>query len=79
MIMAMPRLGIAMTEGAIVEWLQTEGGPIVEGAPLLIIESEKAQLTIPAPCTGVLEEIIANVDEVIQVLEPIARIRRSNI
>jgi pyruvate/2-oxoglutarate dehydrogenase complex dihydrolipoamide acyltransferase (E2) component len=71
----MPRLGIAMTEGAIVEWLKAEGDSIVEGEVLLLIESDKAQIEIPSPCSGILEKILAQVDEVIPVLEPIAQIR----
>jgi pyruvate/2-oxoglutarate dehydrogenase complex dihydrolipoamide acyltransferase (E2) component len=74
----MPRLGIAMTEGAIVEWLKAEGESIGEGELLLLIESDKAQIEIPSPCSGILEKILAQVDEVIPVLEPIAQIRLLN-
>lgn len=74
----MPRLGIAMTEGAIVEWLKAEGESIEEGELLLLIESDKAQIEIPSPCSGTLEKILAQVDEVISVLEPIAQIRLLN-
>ena len=74
----MPRLGIAMTEGAIVEWRKAEGESIEEGELLLLIESDKAQIEIPSPCSGILEKILAQVDEVIPVLEPIAQIRLLN-
>ena len=74
----MPRLGIAMTEGAIVERRKAEGESIEEGEVLLLIESDKAQIEIPSPCSGILEKILAQVDEVIPVLEPIAQIRLLN-
>ena len=60
------------------EWRKAEGESIEEGELLLLIESDKAQIEIPSPCSGILEKILAQVDEVIPVLEPIAQIRLLN-
>lgn len=56
---AMPRLGMTMREGRIVEWLARPGEPVRRGQPLLRIESEKAEVEIEAPADGVLRHIYA--------------------
>ena len=42
----MPKAGQSMTEGKIVTWLKKEGDPIERGAPLLEIETDKANLDV---------------------------------
>jgi len=45
---AMPRLGMTMQEGTIVEWPVSVGGSVAKGELLLIIETEKAETEIEA-------------------------------
>lgn len=71
----MPRLGVAMTEGTIVEWRKGPGDEVEAGETLVTIGNDKAEIDVPSPCEGVVEELLANVDQVVPVLQPIARIR----
>ncbi len=53
----MPKLGLTMTEGTIVEWLKQAGDAVRKGEPLFVFETEKSTLEFEAPDTGVLGEI----------------------
>jgi pyruvate dehydrogenase E2 component (dihydrolipoamide acetyltransferase) len=55
----MPKQGLQMTEGTIVEWLAAEGDAVVEGQPLFTIETDKVTITIDALVSGVLLKIVA--------------------
>ena len=50
----MPRLGLSMVEGTVVEWRVRPGDPVRKGAIILIIASEKAEVEIEAFASGVL-------------------------
>ena len=54
----MPKLGLTMTEGLIVNWLKKEGDAVKKGDGLLEIETEKLTNVIEAPADGVLLKII---------------------
>lgn len=51
----LPKIGFAMNEAVLVEWLSPDGASVTEGAPLYSIESEKAIQEIDAPASGVLK------------------------
>ncbi|MDR1970938.1 MAG: 2-oxo acid dehydrogenase subunit E2, partial [Treponema sp.] len=55
----MPKQGLQMTEGTIVEWHVAEGGAVVEGQPLFTIETDKVTITIDALVSGTLLKIVA--------------------
>ena len=52
-----PKLGLTMTEGSLVEWLVQPGARFEAGQGLFVIESEKAAVEVPADEAGVLLEI----------------------
>jgi len=52
--MTLPKLGFAMTEGEIVEWLVADGAQVTEGQPVFTVEHEKAVQEVEAPATGVI-------------------------
>ena len=56
-------LGHTMERGKVVEWYVTEGGEVVEGAPLFAVETDKAVVDVEAPAGGVLLRIDAPVDK----------------
>jgi 2-oxoglutarate dehydrogenase E2 component (dihydrolipoamide succinyltransferase) len=72
----MPALGIAMTEGVIVEWMLDEGEAFDEGEVLVRIETDKAQADLPAPFSGILVTHLVQEDAEVPVGEPIAIVRR---
>jgi len=54
---AMPKLGMTMEEGTVVNWLVALGEPTLQGHTVLVIESEKAEVEIEAAATGVLRHV----------------------
>ena len=50
----LPKLGFAMEEGAVAEWLVADGGTVTAGQPLYLLESDKAVDEVEAPASGVL-------------------------
>ena len=50
----MPKLGMTMEEGTVVEWRVEVGGSMTKGVPALVIESEKTEAEIEAPVSGVV-------------------------
>ena len=55
----MPKLGLTMTEGTLIEWLVKPGDRFVAGQGLFIVESEKAAVEVPADQAGRLLEASA--------------------
>ena len=53
----LPDLGEGLTEAEIVSILVHEGDVIREDAPLLEVETDKAQVEIPSPMSGRVEKI----------------------
>src|SRR5438045_5253807 len=53
----MPKWGLSMKTGLIVEWLKKAGEPVQEGEPIVEIESEKATNEVEAPVTGIMRTI----------------------
>ena len=56
-ILSMPKWGLSMKTGLIVEWLKKAGEPVQEGEPIVEIESEKATNEVEAPVTGIMRTI----------------------
>jgi len=54
---SMPKLGMTMQEGTVIEWHVPLGEWVTKGQLLLTIESEKAQIEIEAPASGVLRHV----------------------
>src|SRR3954451_12380829 len=48
----MPKLGLTMEEGTIVEWLVPDGAVVTAGAPVLTIETDKVETQVEASATG---------------------------
>jgi pyruvate/2-oxoglutarate dehydrogenase complex dihydrolipoamide acyltransferase (E2) component len=59
-----PKLGLTMTEATIVEWRKAVGETVAAGEPLLVIETEKAEVEVESPATGTLVEILGQVKSV---------------
>jgi len=49
-----PKIGFAMTEGDLTEWLVGDGQPVAEGQPLFLLEAEKSANEVEAPASGTL-------------------------
>ena len=70
----MPKMGESITEGTILEWKKQVGDSIAKDETLLEISTDKVDSEIPSPATGMIVEIIAQVNDTIPVGDVIARI-----
>lgn len=57
--LTMPRLSQDMESGTIVEWLKKEGDLVERGEAILVVETDKANVDVEAPESGVLLRIVA--------------------
>jgi pyruvate/2-oxoglutarate dehydrogenase complex dihydrolipoamide acyltransferase (E2) component len=62
-----PETGFGIAEATIVEWFKSIGDEVQEGEPIVCVETEKVNVEIPAPGSGVLTEIRCQVGEVVPV------------
>lgn len=70
----MPKLGVDMQEGEIIEWKKQEGDVVSEGDILLEIMSDKTNMELEAENSGVLLKITRSAGEVVPVTEIIGYI-----
>ncbi|MGH9037376.1 MAG: biotin/lipoyl-containing protein [Acidimicrobiia bacterium] len=56
---SIPKLGVAMTEGSVVEWLVADGAAVTAGEPLYLLETDKVENEIEAPTSGILRVMAA--------------------
>jgi pyruvate dehydrogenase E2 component (dihydrolipoamide acetyltransferase) len=68
----MPKWGLAMKTGRVVEWLKQPGASVQQGEPIVQIESEKAVNEVESPATGTLRWLVVREDESAPVSAPLA-------
>ncbi|MFH0811819.1 MAG: dihydrolipoamide acetyltransferase family protein [Pseudomonadota bacterium] len=61
---AMPKLGMTMEQGKIIEWKKKEGEKVQAGEIIMIIETEKVTYEVESPGTGILHIIVEEGAEV---------------
>ena len=59
---AMPKLGMTMQEGRVVAWPVTLGSRVEKGQIVLVIESEKTEVEIEAPTSGIFRHVYVEPD-----------------
>ena len=59
----MPRLSDTMTEGTISAWHKAVGDTVAAGEDLVDVDTDKATVSHEAPHSGVLVEVLAQVDD----------------
>jgi 2-oxoglutarate dehydrogenase E2 component (dihydrolipoamide succinyltransferase) len=71
-----PSVGESITEVEIGDWLKKQGEVVMEDEPVVIIETEKVSVELPAPTTGTITKLVkqtgekASVGDVIGYMEP---------
>jgi pyruvate/2-oxoglutarate dehydrogenase complex dihydrolipoamide acyltransferase (E2) component len=53
-LLLIPKLGVAMTAGTIVEWLVADGDRVSAGDAIYPLETDKAETEVSAPISGVV-------------------------
>ena len=70
----MPKLGFTMEEGSIVRWLKQAGDAVTQGEPIVEITTDKTNMEIEAPATGILADLRAAEGDTVLVTQVIALI-----
>ena len=65
--LGMPKWGLSMTEGTVVQWLVEEGTELKNGDEVIEVESEKINNAVEAPTPGVLRRQVAKEGDVLPV------------
>src|SRR5689334_3695542 len=63
----MPQMGESIVEGTITKWLKKPGDKVQRDEPLFEISTDKVDAEIPAPASGVLQEIKVTEGTTVQV------------
>jgi len=59
----LPKAGMNMVEATVVAWRVSPGDHVAQGDPVVAVETDKVELEIEAPVSGVLREVLVGVDE----------------
>jgi len=70
----MPELGESIVEGTIVRWLKQEGASVQEDEPIVEIMTDKVNTELPAPASGILQQILAAEGATVKVGQELALI-----
>jgi 2-oxoglutarate dehydrogenase complex dihydrolipoamide succinyltransferase (E2) component len=73
----MPKMGISVSEGTILEWRKRPGDWIEADETIADVTTDKVDVEIPSPAAGRLAKLIAEAGETVAVGEPIAEIDSS--
>lgn len=63
----MPQMGESIFEGTLTKWLKKKGDRVERDEPLFEISTDKIDSEIPAPASGVLEDILVKEGETVQI------------
>src|SRR5436305_4613948 len=70
--LTMPKLGMTMTEGTVLQWLYKEGDFVEKDEALLEVMTDKVNIEVEAPFSGYLTKILAQEGDVLPVGAPLA-------
>ena len=62
-----PTLGESITEATITKWLKKKGDVVSVDEPIVELETDKVNLEVPSPISGVLSEINVNDGQIVEV------------
>jgi len=75
--LVMPKLGESIMEATILKWLKQPGDTVQMDETVLEIATDKVDSEVPSTASGVMAEILFNVNDVVPVGTVIARIKTS--
>ena len=70
----MPQMGISVSEGTIVEWRKQPGDPIEADETIADVTTDKIDVEIPSPASGVIARLVVEPGESVEVGAVIAEI-----
>ncbi len=73
-----PTLGESVTEATVSKWLKSKGDKVSADEPLVELETDKVNVEVPSPSTGVLGSIAVNEGETVNVGSLLGTISNNN-
>jgi len=70
----MPKIGLTMKEGKVVEWRKKEGDRVKKGEILFVFETEKTTFEVEASESGILAQILVATEETVPVGTVVGRL-----
>ena len=74
----MPQMGVSVSEGTVTRWMKGVGDAIQADETLLEISTDKVDVEVPSPGTGIVEEILIPEGQTVAVGTLLARITRTD-
>lgn len=71
-IVKLPKFGLTMEEATISTWAVAVGEEIEQGQMIATIESEKVEMELPSPVSGIVAEHLVSVGETVPLGTPLA-------
>ena len=75
----LPKLGESIMSATIAQWFKKVGDEVTLDEPLLEVSTDKVNSEIPSPVKGVIKEILAEVDQTLDVGAPLCVISTSGV
>jgi 2-oxoglutarate dehydrogenase E2 component (dihydrolipoamide succinyltransferase) len=73
----LPKWGVSMQDAVLIRWLKPVGAPVAEGEPLAEFETDKVEVELESPASGVLTRVFAAEEDTIDVGAVIAEIEET--
>lgn len=70
-------VGEGIAEAEVIEWLVAVGDTVKEDQPVVVVETDKSQIEIPSPVTGMVKSLGAKVGDVLSVGSSLMQIEAS--
>jgi len=67
----LPALGQTMEEGTITKWFKAEGDAVTKGEALYEVMTDKVNIEVEAPVSGILRKILAPADAIVPINGPV--------
>jgi len=72
-----PILGESITEATVAKWLKTKGDNVEADEPIVELETDKVNLEVPSPVSGILDQINVKDGSVVQVGSVLGSVKES--
>ncbi|MDP6079345.1 MAG: dihydrolipoamide acetyltransferase family protein [Arenicellales bacterium] len=77
--LVMPKLGLTMTEGVLLEWHVGVGDVFRAGDMLFVVETEKVANEVQADTDGIIDELLVEEGDIVPVGMPLATLKGSRV
>ena len=74
-----PALGESIIEATVAKWLKNQGDTVEADEPIVELETDKVNLEVPSPVSGILGEIRAQDGEIVKVGSVLGLISKENV